>query len=77
MYKSGHQDLAQKFDSQNHEIERLKEVIGQMKSEFDLHEKEKLNFILAMENVRKETENIERLKKSNADMVKKLSFQNV
>lgn len=62
-------ELAKKLDKQNEEIDMYKEMIGMKKEEATLFEKERKNYTLALENIRKDGYKLSTLKKENNDLV--------
>lgn len=67
-YKKLNMDLSQKCDKQNEKIDMLKELLDLKNEEALLYEKEKKNYIVALEKIRREETKLSSLKKVNSEM---------
>ena len=62
-------ELAKKLDSHSDELEILKEMMKMKDEEMELFDKERKNYLLALENIRKDGYNLGSLKKENDNLV--------
>lgn len=71
-YKKVNKDLSQKCDKQNEEIDMLKELLELKNEEAVLYEKEKKNYMIALEKIRREESKLGSLKKVNSELKNQL-----
>ena len=62
-------ELAKKLDSHSDELQLLKEMMKMKEEEMALFDKERRNYLVAIENIRKDGYNLNSLKKENDGLV--------
>lgn len=62
-------ELTKKLDSHSDELQILKELMKMKEEEMDLFDKERKNYLVALENIRKDGYNMGSLKKENDNLV--------
>jgi hypothetical protein len=62
-------ELTKKLDSHSDELQMLKEILKMKEEEMNLFDKERKNYLVALENIRKDGYNMGSLKKENDNLV--------